>query len=704
MALTERLAVILEAHTGELVAEFHKAAKAADKVGGSAKDAKKAVDDVGSGADKAGGLIGKLADKSGLSANAIKAGLGAGAVAAVGALAGAAVGALHKFEDLAGQVDDFQDVAGGTAEQASRLVNVTKALGIAPEVAGKAFFTLGKNIGDGKSKLDDFGIAVAKNKDGTTDLVGTLGNVAAAYQGTADPAQKNAIAATAFGKAGAGLPDLLSLTRQELEALGNTGPVFNQEDLDNAKALQIQLKQVGLIKDKIEAKGGGFLASLLTENLGYVKTLTGGMIDLTNKAEAEKQATIAGATAKLQAARDAAAAQEQERKDTDALRDSLIGVQNASLGYTRSQQAVGDAQRNVADKQKALSDLLKKGAVDAKADDQATRSLEQANRSLASAQERATNAKKALDDVLAGPSADDVQGATLDLKDANLSLADAQDNLKDAQKAVNDAQAAGDPEALAVANRRLEHATLDVEHATRNQASAQKALNDLNPSSEAGGKRVADAYLAIRDANQAVDDSARGVLDATIALNTARAGDPDFAGKIATAYLGVRDANNQLTDAKNAEFTALVGLNDARYKEAALLGAAGDNAARLKDELGGLLAQDVAAAPIIAALMQQAGLAGPSATTFLANGRPLSTPSSHAMGGRVVAGETSWVGERGPELVTFGSSGYVHPNGSVGGGGANITINMPPGADGDDVVAALSRWQRRNGPVPISVR
>jgi hypothetical protein len=707
MALTERLMVLLDAHAGGLISEFTKAAKAADKVGDSAKGAKKGVEDIGAGADKTSGLLGKIADKAGISSTALKVGLGAGGVAAVGALATAAVGALHKFEDLAGEVDDFQDVAGGTAEQASRLVNVTKSLGIAPEVAGKAFFTLGKNIGDGKSKLADFGIEVAKNKDGTTDLVGTLGNVSAAYQGTADQAEKNAIAAAAFGKAGAGLPDLLSLTRDELEALGNTGPVFSQEDVDNAKALQIQLKQVGLIKDKLEAKGGGFLANLLTSNLGYVKTLSGGLVDLTNKAEAEKQTTIDGAKAKLEAAKEAAAAQEQERKDTNALRDSLLGVQNAEVGYERSIQSVGDAERNAAEKRKALNDLMKKGAVDAKAVETATRNLDQANRSLATAQDRAAAARKALDDVLAGPSARTLGDAQLDVRDATVGVADAQANLVDAQKAVNDAQKSGDPTAVADANRQLEHASIDLTRSQERLSDAQQAVVDLNPDSEAGAKRVAAAYLGVRDANQAVDESARGVLDATKQLNTVQAGDPDFADKIATAYLGVRDANNQLADAKRNELGALIDLNDKRYQEAALLGASGDAAARLNSELGTMAARYPALAPLLGQLLGMTGAPGPVATTFLPNGRPLSTPSSHAMGGRVRAGETSWVGERGPELVTFGASGYVTPNHMLGGGGGTTNIyvqSLDPAGAGKAVVAALREYNRNSGPVPVTVR
>jgi TP901 family phage tail tape measure protein len=54
------------------------------------------------------------------------------------------------------------------------------------------------------------------------------------------------------------------------------------------------------------------------------------------------------------------------------------------------------------------------------------------------------------------------------------------------------------------------------------------------------------------------------------------------------------------------------------------------------------------------------------------------------------------------------SSGWSGGGSSGGGGGGsvvyNVNVNMPPGANGDDVVRALRQWERRRGPVPISVR
>jgi hypothetical protein len=45
-----------------------------------------------------------------------------------------------------------------------------------------------------------------------------------------------------------------------------------------------------------------------------------------------------------------------------------------------------------------------------------------------------------------------------------------------------------------------------------------------------------------------------------------------------------------------------------------------------------------------------------------------------AMGGSITAG--NWlVGERGPEIVSVGGSGYVTPNDMIGGSQVNITVN-----------------------------
>jgi len=73
-----------------------------------------------------------------------------------------------------------------------------------------------------------------------------------------------------------------------------------------------------------------------------------------------------------------------------------------------------------------------------------------------------------------------------------------------------------------------------------------------------------------------------------------------------------------------------------------------------------------------------------------------------AAGGPVTAGGTYLVGERGPELLTMGArSGYVTPNGAMGGNTVNVTVTS---ADPNEVVRALQSYVRQSGPVPVNTR
>ena len=83
-------------------------------------------------------------------------------------------------------------------------------------------------------------------------------------------------------------------------------------------------------------------------------------------------------------------------------------------------------------------------------------------------------------------------------------------------------------------------------------------------------------------------------------------------------------------------------------------------------------------------------------------------PPTRASGGPVNVNGTYLVGERGPELLQMGSgSGRIINNSQTssmlgGGGSMNVTINMPAGANGDDVVRALKQYERANGALYAS--
>jgi hypothetical protein len=89
--------------------------------------------------------------------------------------------------------------------------------------------------------------------------------------------------------------------------------------------------------------------------------------------------------------------------------------------------------------------------------------------------------------------------------------------------------------------------------------------------------------------------------------------------------------------------------------------------------------------------------------------RDYSSLPPRAVGGPVNAGSPYLVGERGPELFVPSNYGKIVDNMAtmsmlsggtpVSGGGVNVTINLPPGVNGDDVVDAIRRYERRNGPI-----
>jgi hypothetical protein len=76
---------------------------------------------------------------------------------------------------------------------------------------------------------------------------------------------------------------------------------------------------------------------------------------------------------------------------------------------------------------------------------------------------------------------------------------------------------------------------------------------------------------------------------------------------------------------------------------------------------------------------------------------------TRANGGLVMGGGTYLVGERGPELFTPLSSGSITPNNALGGGGANITVNVN-GGDPNQIVRVLQQYVRQSGPVPLNTR
>jgi hypothetical protein len=88
-------------------------------------------------------------------------------------------------------------------------------------------------------------------------------------------------------------------------------------------------------------------------------------------------------------------------------------------------------------------------------------------------------------------------------------------------------------------------------------------------------------------------------------------------------------------------------------------------------------------------------------------GLPGASGGPRAAGGPVLGNVPYLVGESGPEMFVPTGAGTIVNNarlgGMGGGGGMNITVNMPAGSNGDDVVKALQDYVRRRGAIPVPV-
>jgi hypothetical protein len=85
---------------------------------------------------------------------------------------------------------------------------------------------------------------------------------------------------------------------------------------------------------------------------------------------------------------------------------------------------------------------------------------------------------------------------------------------------------------------------------------------------------------------------------------------------------------------------------------------------------------------------------------------PGASGGPRAAGGPVLGNVPYLVGESGPEMFVPTGSGTIVNNarlGGMGGGGMNVTVNMPAGSNGDDVVKALQDYVRRRGAIPVPV-
>lgn len=234
----------------------------------------------------------------------------------------------------------------------------------------------------------------------------------------------------------------------------------------------------------------------------------------------------------------------------------------------------------------------------------------------------------------------------------------------------------------------MQMAARDLEDANQ-QTLNQIRYGKLNPF-----KGTSDSAAGLRTELQNVDKAWQNLVDKlndTVQLDTAQRALDDLEEAARQAFGSGTQEDLRIYNEKAAEFAGLL---------ASIAGSMGDVSSR-EIKLRFKAEGPAAALALAQWLARGAEYGNLTASQAIGEaGLSFSIPG-RALGGTVSAGGTYLVGERGPELLTVGAGGgHVTPMG--GGGTANITINMPAGANGDDVVRALQEWTRNNGAVPLA--
>jgi hypothetical protein len=125
---------------------------------------------------------------------------GAGAIAMATVLGGGLIKAAVSFEHAAIAAGKFSDATGMSIEQSSRWIVVARQTSTDATALQTAFTKLDRAIGKSPEKFAEFGIEIAKNSRGATDVNQTFLNMVDRLNSIPDPAKRAEIAATLMGR------------------------------------------------------------------------------------------------------------------------------------------------------------------------------------------------------------------------------------------------------------------------------------------------------------------------------------------------------------------------------------------------------------------------------------------------------------------------------------------------------------------------
>lgn len=225
-----------------------------------------------------------------------------------GALAGigvAAVGrsllnAANGFKDAALEAKNFATTSGLATDEASRLLEVSKDLGLESSDVSTAVGRLAKNLATSGDKLAKFGVTAKRTANGQVDLRATFLGAIDALKNTTDPLKRAELGVALFGKSWQTFAPLIDAgaagLADRLNAVGDA-QVFTDEEV--AKAQKFRDAQDNL-SDSVQALQFNLASGLMPA----LSTMAGWLSQLDPKIVAIGFGTLAAAAAmsKLQGA------------------------------------------------------------------------------------------------------------------------------------------------------------------------------------------------------------------------------------------------------------------------------------------------------------------------------------------------------------------------------------------------------------------
>jgi peptidoglycan hydrolase CwlO-like protein len=448
-------------------------------------------------------------------------------------------------------------------------------------------------------------------------------------------------------------------------------------------------------------------AAKLRMELLKVDDTFSGVSDTTGKAKDKMQEFIdklQGVTKSQRSLKDATSSVEQAN---DKLGDAFANTAKAQAYFNKVTRGYAADSKEVISQNRAVAD--------------AQRNLVKANISAADSVKTLQAAEEALQKLREKVSPFDVesgeiqlQKAKFDVEQANFAVLDAEKELADLR---NDPKST--PQTIREAEIALAESKFGVRDAIKSVSDAEEELNKLRNDTPTL-KEIADAERVVADAKLAVEDANIALADSQANLNEQQEKLNELVNGAKEGSDAYTDALKELTDAQKAERDAI---NDRVEAYERLADATRDLAAAEKErnEAGkGLTPKQRAKAEAEDAARIAAGLQPALSTPAIpAIPEPFEFDFSNldfsgiqfdfsniggftpfATGGIVTKPTRALIGEAGAEAV-------IPLDRLESGLTVNVTINAGMGTDpaklGDEIVDVLTRYQRRNGALPLKV-